>query len=712
MNRLLTASLLALCVLLGTGPAFRAQEKQDEPADKKEKKDLPLEPDRTIAFDTSEGSWISLDVAPDGRSIVFELLGDLYTVPIDGGPATRITSGMMFDSQPRYSPDGSKIVFLSDRSGDENIWIAKPRRHRPQAAHKGQEHALLVARVDARTASTSSCRAPPAAPSGTQLWLYHVDGGSGVNLTGSEERRQLNPLGAAFGKDDRFVYFTERTAAGSVYNQMNFRWQLGVYDRQTGENFRMSDELGSAMRPVLSPDGRWLVYATRWDAQTGLRVRDLKSGDDSWLIYPVTRDDQESASHARPDARFVVHAGLEGADHVVRRKHLARRGAVGRSHRRSRSPRRSSRRSDRRSSSSTRWTKARCARSRSAIRGSRPMARSLPSRRSIASGSWITQAASRAASAHRMLASISRRGRPTGASSPTSAGPTRRRTRLPSGRRRRHPAEADRSLLVLFRSGLLTRRPAHRRRARAARRAAGGLLAVGPRRPGDGHRLASGGRRRRRRSITPFRGEGRPHFAKDPNRIYAWEGSRGLVSFRWDGTDRKTHVKVTGYKNPNAEQASNASEVLMGPDGEHALAEAQHHVYLLTVPVKGGDAPTVALASPDGAAVPVQEADHGGRRVSRLGRGAARRSRSRSDGPCSATTSRPARPPKTPRSRRRSQGHGNVRRKGRSRKRNQDDRERRGRSRPTNPPPPKSSSRRRAPSRPARSFSAARASSR
>ena len=77
---------------------------------------------------------------------------------------------------------------------------------------------------------------------------------------------------------------------------MTFRWQLGVYDRQTGENFRMSDELGSAMRPVLSPDGRWLVYATRWDAQTGLRVRDLKSGDDSWLIYPVTRDDQESAS--------------------------------------------------------------------------------------------------------------------------------------------------------------------------------------------------------------------------------------------------------------------------------------------------------------------------------------------------------------------------------------------------------------------------------
>jgi hypothetical protein len=79
------------------------------------------------------------------------------------------------------------------------------------------------------------------------------------------------------------------------------------------------------------------------------------------------------------------------------------------------------------------------------------------------------------------------------------------------------------------------------------------------------------------------------------------------VSFRWDGTDRTTHVKVTGYKNPNAEQASNAGDVVMGPDGEHAIAEAEHHLYLITVPVKGGDAPTIALANPAGASVPVKK---------------------------------------------------------------------------------------------------------
>ncbi|MBA2259707.1 MAG: hypothetical protein H0W18_12500, partial [Acidobacteria bacterium] len=94
---------------------LNAQEKQDdkkEAVDKDKKKALPLETDRTIAFDTTEGSWISLDVAPDGRQIVFELLGDLYTLPMEGGTATRIIPGITFDSQPRYSPDGARIVFL------------------------------------------------------------------------------------------------------------------------------------------------------------------------------------------------------------------------------------------------------------------------------------------------------------------------------------------------------------------------------------------------------------------------------------------------------------------------------------------------------------------------------------------------------------------------------------------------------------------------
>src|SRR6516162_5705188 len=97
-------------------------EKKDEK--KEEKKGLPLKPDRKIEFSTDEGTWLSLDVSPDGNTIVFELLGDIYTLPIAGGEAKRIIGGLSFDSQPRFSPDGKRIVFLSDRSGAENIWLA------------------------------------------------------------------------------------------------------------------------------------------------------------------------------------------------------------------------------------------------------------------------------------------------------------------------------------------------------------------------------------------------------------------------------------------------------------------------------------------------------------------------------------------------------------------------------------------------------------
>ena len=85
---------------------------------------LPLKPTRTISFTTDEGTWMSLDVSPDGKSIIFDLVGDLYSIPFRGGKAKRITSGIAFDSQPVFSPDGKMISFISDRGGSENLWVS------------------------------------------------------------------------------------------------------------------------------------------------------------------------------------------------------------------------------------------------------------------------------------------------------------------------------------------------------------------------------------------------------------------------------------------------------------------------------------------------------------------------------------------------------------------------------------------------------------
>src|SRR5688572_15106928 len=61
-------------------------------------------PLRTISFEVNEGTWMSLDVSPDGKTILFDLLGDLYTLPIGGGEATLLLGGRDWDQMPRYSP--------------------------------------------------------------------------------------------------------------------------------------------------------------------------------------------------------------------------------------------------------------------------------------------------------------------------------------------------------------------------------------------------------------------------------------------------------------------------------------------------------------------------------------------------------------------------------------------------------------------------------
>ena len=229
------------------------------PPDTTKRDSLPLKMDRTVSFETSEGTWISLDVSPDGRTIVFELLGDLYTTPIAGGAATRITSGPGFDSQPRWSPDGKRIVFLSDRSGAENIWLCDPDGSHSKALTKGTNnlYASPVWTPDGNYVVVS--RTSGVLGSVYELWLIHKDGGSGAAMlrvqAGPNQPPPMNTLGAAFGKDPRYIWVS-RHRGGFGYNLQYPLWQLAIYDRQTGRLFTQTDMYGSAMRPVLSSDGK------------------------------------------------------------------------------------------------------------------------------------------------------------------------------------------------------------------------------------------------------------------------------------------------------------------------------------------------------------------------------------------------------------------------------------------------------------------------
>src|SRR6185436_5263076 len=242
---------------------------------------LPLKPTRTLSFETDEATWISLDVSPDGRTLVFELLGDLYTLPIAGGQAKPITSGLPFDSQPRYSPDGKRIVFLSDRDGSENVWTCGPDGGKLKQVTKGATALYASPEWTPDGQYVVVSRQDDLLRSSYQLWLYHSGGGTGISLTkpdsgasavGIRWRMQtIDALGAAFGSDPRYIWYA-RHRGGFGYNLTFPQWQLATYDRETGKIVVQSDLYGSSMRPVLSSDGKWLVYASREDGETGLRL--------------------------------------------------------------------------------------------------------------------------------------------------------------------------------------------------------------------------------------------------------------------------------------------------------------------------------------------------------------------------------------------------------------------------------------------------------
>ncbi|MEX2661657.1 MAG: hypothetical protein WD227_06995, partial [Vicinamibacterales bacterium] len=206
--------LLVAALAMTHAPFAQTPAQNDKAAaDAVKKKGLPLFTERSLAFTTSEATWLSLDLSPDGRTIVFELLGDLYTLPVTGGDATRITSGQAYDMQPAFSPDGKRLVFISDRNGSENVWVANADGTKPRAITTTERENYM-----------SPAWAPDGeyviAAKGAQLWIYHESGGSGVQMTGvtsgpapaAGAGGSAAPaiLGPAFGKDPQSLWVNVR----------------------------------------------------------------------------------------------------------------------------------------------------------------------------------------------------------------------------------------------------------------------------------------------------------------------------------------------------------------------------------------------------------------------------------------------------------------------------------------------------------------------
>ncbi len=634
-------ALLAVLVLM-LGPAALVSQQASANGDGQD--GLPLQPARWANFTTSEGTWISLDVSPDGQTIVFDLLGDLYTIPIAGGTATRLTQGMAHDMQPRFSPDGEHIVFVSDLSGDDNVWLARA---------DGSELRQLTKDGGVASAFLS----PEWTPDGNyvvvsrstltggleKLWLYHVRGGTGLEMTPAGGGLRL--MGPAFGADPRYVWYSQRFGSWS-YNAIFPEYQIGVYDRETGSRTTMSSRYGSAFRPALSPDGKWLAYGTRHDAETGLILRDLATGEERWLAYPIQRDEQESIANMdvlpgysfTPDSEAII---------------MSYGGQI--------------------------W--------RVPLDGSEASNIPFTVNAEVAVGPEV-KFEYPIEDTPTFTASQIRDGVPSPDGSQLAFIALDRLylMDLPAGTHRRvtnqevgefHPAWSPDGGTLAYVTwndavGHIMTVPASGGRPRQLTQVS--AFYQQPAWSPDGSRIVAirSDARNLHESIDPFvfdgldaefvwvparggavtaigptGGRSKPHFTQDPDRIYSYgitpagNGPRtvALASTRWDNTDFQTHLRVTwrlplnqmayevsktsdlvmprnfsdsSWREPGGIQAS-ADLVMMAPRGDQALAQVNSVIYAITVPQVGGQVPSVLITKPDSAAMPVRKlSDIGG----------------------------------------------------------------------------------------------------
>lgn len=301
MNRSIrTASRLALGLALAAATqSALAEEAKDAP-----KWDVSAPPGMTVRqvpIAVEEGTWMNLDVSPDGQTIAFDLLGDIYTMPITGGTPTRIAEGLAYETQPRFSPDGKRIAFTSDRGGGDNIWIMN--RDGSDKRQLTTESFRLMNQAswspDGQYIAAKKHFTTQRSLGTGEVWLFHVGGGSGVPLVKKPNERHQKELGEPiFAPDGKHIYFTRNTTSGPIfeYAQDSNRQIFAIerHDLETGESEQVAGGEGGAVRPAPSPDGKMLAYVRRERTQSKLYLRDLATGEDRKLYDALDQDVQET----------------------------------------------------------------------------------------------------------------------------------------------------------------------------------------------------------------------------------------------------------------------------------------------------------------------------------------------------------------------------------------------------------------------------------
>lgn len=254
---------------------------------------------REIEYTTDEGTWMSLDVSPNGKEIVFDMMGDIYIMPIGGGTAKVLRQGHAFEVQPRFSPDGKRISFTSDSGGGDNIWIIN--RDGSDVKQVTKEKFRLL---------NNSCWTPDGeyivakkhfsserSLGAGEIWMYHISGGTGEQIT-KRKNDQQDVGEPCVSPNGRYIYYSEDVYPGGSFqynkNPNSQIYVINRYDREKGKIERVTGGPGGAIRPQISHNGNLMAFVKRVRTKTVLYIHDLKSGKE-WPIYEdLTKDQQEA----------------------------------------------------------------------------------------------------------------------------------------------------------------------------------------------------------------------------------------------------------------------------------------------------------------------------------------------------------------------------------------------------------------------------------
>lgn len=254
---------------------------------------------KTVNINVTKGSWMNIAISPDGKTLAFDLLGDIYTMPVTGGTATLLTKDIGWQMQPTFSPDGKHIAYTSDEGGGDNIWVMAADGSEQKAVTNetfrllnspawSPDGEFIVARKHF-TASRSL--------GAGEIWQYHKTGGNGIMLT-ARENDQKDLGEPAFSPDGKYIYFSQDDTPGKTFHYSKDS-ESGIYkikrfERETGKWETILDGAGGAIRPTPSPDGKYLAYIRRVDFQSTLFLYDLTSGEHIKLYDGLDRDMQET----------------------------------------------------------------------------------------------------------------------------------------------------------------------------------------------------------------------------------------------------------------------------------------------------------------------------------------------------------------------------------------------------------------------------------